>query len=100
MRQLYGARRATLIDSLRDEFGERIELHGAAAGMHVTMTLPDSLDDQEIAAGAAQQHLCLWPLSPHYMGEKRRSGLVLGFGSTAAEQIPAAVKRLSSLIFG
>jgi GntR family transcriptional regulator/MocR family aminotransferase len=97
MRQLYGSRRTTLIDCLRAEFGDRIELHGAAAGMHVTITLPDGLDDREMAARAAQQRLWLWPLSPHYMLEKGRSGFVLGFGSTSAEQIPAAVKRMRSV---
>jgi GntR family transcriptional regulator/MocR family aminotransferase len=98
MRQLYGARRATLINCLRAEFGDQIELHGAAAGMHVTMTLPEGFDDREIAGRAAQERLWLWPLSPNYMGNKRRNGFVLGFASTAAEHIPAAVKRMRSVI--
>jgi GntR family transcriptional regulator/MocR family aminotransferase len=98
MRQLYAVRRATLIDCLRAEFGDQIELHGAAAGMHVTITLPEGLDDREITDRAAQERLWLWPISPYYMGKERRSGFVLGFGSTATEHIPAAVKRMRSVI--
>ena len=100
MRQLYGARRATLIDCLQAEFGEQIELHGTAAGMHVTVTLREGLDDHEIATRAAHERLWLLPLSPCYARKKQRCGFVLGFGSTAAEHIPAAVKRMRSFIPG
>ncbi len=100
MRRLYGARRATLVNCLRQEFGDRIQLHGTPAGMHVTITLPDGHNDVEIAARAAQERLWFLPLSPSYMGDKKRCGFVLGFGSTAAEQIPAAVKRMQAVIFG
>jgi GntR family transcriptional regulator/MocR family aminotransferase len=98
MRRLYGARRTTLVSCLGEEFGDRIQLHGAPAGMHVTITLPEGLDDQEMAARAAQERLWLLPLSPSYMGESKRNGFILGFGSTASELIPAAVKRMRAVI--
>jgi GntR family transcriptional regulator/MocR family aminotransferase len=100
MRQVYSARRSALIDCLHAECGDKLPVHGAAAGMHVTVTLPDGFDDQAIAARAACERLWLWPLSPSYAGKKCRNGFVLGFGSTANEQIPAAVKRLRSIVFG
>ena len=100
MRQIYSARRSALIDCLDAEFGNMLPVHGAAAGMHVTVTLPEGFDDEEIAARAACDRLWLLPLSPTYAGEKRRNGFVLGFGSTAIEQIPAAVKRLRTVILG
>ncbi|MGA2252545.1 PLP-dependent aminotransferase family protein [Terracidiphilus sp.] len=100
MRQVYSARRAMLIDCLRTEFGDKLQVHGSAAGMHVTVTLPEGFDDLEIAARTIQQRLWLWPLSPYYLGKQRRSGFVLGFGSTAEEQIPTAVKRMRSVILG
>jgi GntR family transcriptional regulator / MocR family aminotransferase len=101
MRRIYGERRAKLIECLRTEFGEGLQVHGSAAGMHVAFTLPDGFDDIACAAQAARERMWLWPLSPHYYSaKKRRSGFVLGFGSTPAEQIPLAVKRLRSLIVG
>jgi DNA-binding transcriptional MocR family regulator len=42
----------------------------------------------------------LWPLSRYYKGKNARHGFVLGFGSTPAEHIPSAVKRLHALILG
>ncbi len=100
MRQVYGARRSTLIDCLQAEFGGMLPVHGAAAGMHVTVTLPEGFDDRAIAARAARERLWLLPLSPTYAGGKPRNGFILGFGSIANEQIPSAVKRMRSIIFG
>jgi GntR family transcriptional regulator/MocR family aminotransferase len=92
MRQLYGERRKVLIESLQKEFGEMVEVHGAEAGMHLTVTIPGGFSDREIAAKAAAERLWLWPLSPTYFGKKPRQGFVLGFGSTPAERIPRAVR--------
>ena len=100
MRQIYGKRRAKLTDSLQTEFGDGIHIHGSAAGMHVAITLPDGFDDVACAARAARERMWLWPLSPYYSGKLRRSGFVLGFGSTPLEQIPSAVKRMRSLMLG
>jgi GntR family transcriptional regulator/MocR family aminotransferase len=97
MRQLYGERRAVLVNSLRNEFGNMVEMHGAAAGMHLAITLQKGTRDRDIAARAAQERLWLWPLSPSYLGETARQGFVLGFGSTSAAQIPRAVGRLKAL---
>jgi GntR family transcriptional regulator/MocR family aminotransferase len=98
MRQIYSSRRMALIESIQKVFGDRLEIHGAAAGMHVTVTLPSGLDDGEIAARAARERLWLWPLSPCYVGKRRKQGFVLGYGSTPEGQIHAAVKRFHSIV--
>jgi GntR family transcriptional regulator / MocR family aminotransferase len=97
-RALYNERRTVLVESLREAFGDRLKLHGAEAGMHVTVTLPDGFSDVEVATKAAKEKLWLWPLSPSYLGEKRRQGLVMGFGSTPTDQIQAAVGHLQKLL--
>src|SRR5215469_3502144 len=68
MRQIYSARRSTLIDCLHTEFGNMLPVHGAAAVMHFTVTLPEGFDDHEIAARAVCDRLWLLPLSPTYAG--------------------------------
>jgi GntR family transcriptional regulator/MocR family aminotransferase len=97
MRQLYSERRTVLAESLRKEFGAMAEVHGAEAGMHLTITLPKGIRDREIAARAAQERLWLNPLSPSYMGDGVKQGFILGFGSTPADQIPRAVARMKAL---
>jgi GntR family transcriptional regulator / MocR family aminotransferase len=97
MRQLYSERRTQLVESLRGEFGGTVEMHGAEAGMHLTVTLPNGLNDREIAARAALERLWVLPLSPCYVEQPARHGFILGFGSTPVEQIPRAAARLKAL---
>jgi GntR family transcriptional regulator/MocR family aminotransferase len=42
MRSLYKARRAALVESLHAEFGDFLTIHGSEAGMHLTVTIPES----------------------------------------------------------
>jgi GntR family transcriptional regulator/MocR family aminotransferase len=87
-----------LIRSLQQEFGDKVQVHGAEAGMHLTITLPEGLNDVEIVAKAASERLWLLPLSTAYSGADIRHGLFLGFGSTPVDQIPSAVRRLRDVI--
>jgi GntR family transcriptional regulator/MocR family aminotransferase len=98
MRQLYGERRTVLVESLRNEAGIDLEVQGAEAGMHLTVTLPAGISDVEIAAKAARDRLWLWPLSPSYFSEQPRQGFILGFGSTPTNQISKAVRSLRAAI--
>lgn len=98
MRSLYGRRREVLIQSLHADFGDMLEEHGAEAGMHVAVTLPEGYRDTEICAAAAEARLYVSPLSPSYIERAPRQGFILGFGSTPVEQIPDAVHALKPLL--
>lgn len=98
MRTLYKARRTALVESLRAEFGDALQIQGAEAGMHLTVTLPEGFNDKEIAARAAKDKLWLWPLSLCYFGDKPRQGFILGFGNTPEDQMPQAVRRMRAAI--
>jgi GntR family transcriptional regulator/MocR family aminotransferase len=98
MRALYNERRAKLVDSIREVFGDRLEVQGAEAGMHMTVTLPQGFNDVEIATRAAKEKLWLWPLSTTYLSETPRHGFILGFGSTQADRIPQEVLRLRNVV--
>jgi GntR family transcriptional regulator/MocR family aminotransferase len=100
MRRIYGERRNILVESIHAEFGDFLQVHGASAGMHVSVTLPQGFNDEEICDRAAEQKLMLWPLSPYYAGKNPRHGFVLGYGSTPTEQISTAVRRLRSIVLG
>jgi len=98
MRVLYGERRSALVESISRELGSLVEVLGGDAGMHLVVTLPKGSRDVEIAKRAAAQNLWMWPLSRSYMGVVSRSGLILGFGSTAVEEIPRALRKLRNLL--
>ncbi len=69
MRALYKGRRTALVEYLRAELGDFLQIQGSEAGMHLTVTLPPTfkggaISDVAIATRAAQEKLWLWPLSP------------------------------------
>ncbi len=97
MRLLYAERRSALIESIRNELGSVAEIAGAQAGMHLCVILK-GIADREVAARAARQNLCLVPLSPFYVGNAPQQGFILGFGSTAVEEIPDAVRKLRGVL--
>jgi GntR family transcriptional regulator / MocR family aminotransferase len=100
MRALYHERRTALVESIEKEFEGEVEILGAQAGMHLVAALPEDREwnDIEIAtAAAAAKRVWLWPLSPAYLGEKKRQGFILGFGNVAAEQIAGAVRVMRSV---
>jgi GntR family transcriptional regulator/MocR family aminotransferase len=97
MRSIYGERRSTLIQCIREELGTAAELPGGQAGLHLSVILK-GISDREIAAHASRQNLSLMPLSPFYASKAARQGFVLGFGSTPVQKIPAAVHRLRMVL--
>jgi GntR family transcriptional regulator/MocR family aminotransferase len=92
--KLYRERRSVLVEALRSELGDGVEVLGAQAGLHLVVTLPAAVDDHEVAARAAREGLRVMPLSWCFLGPQRRPGLVLGYGDTRVEEIPNAVRRL------
>jgi GntR family transcriptional regulator / MocR family aminotransferase len=97
MRLLYGERRSVLIDCIFKDLGSAVEVTGGEAGMHVSVTL-HGINDCEIAERAARQNLWLVPLSTSYLGKATRQGFILGFGSTAVEEMPNAVRKLRTVL--
>jgi GntR family transcriptional regulator/MocR family aminotransferase len=98
MRVLYGERRSVLVECIRKEFGSMVEVLGGEAGMHLVLTLPEGHRDREISQRAAARNFWLLPLSPAYAAAVSRQGLILGYGSTASEEIPGAVSKLRDLL--
>jgi GntR family transcriptional regulator/MocR family aminotransferase len=98
MRQIYAERRDVLVNCIHEQAGRLLEMQGAEAGLHLTVTLKGALRDVPICTAAALQKLWLWPLSPTYIGPNPRHGFILGFAGTTSSEIPDGVKRLREVI--
>lgn len=76
-------------------------VHGAAAGLHLTVTLDppgaDAADDRAIAAAALAAGVKVQPLSWHRIAPGP-AGLVLGYAATPAGQIEEGVAALAAVI--
>jgi GntR family transcriptional regulator/MocR family aminotransferase len=98
MRVLYMERNKVLVDELQKNLAEFVTVEFADAGMHlVAELLPDS-DDDKLSQTASKAGVITVPLSPHYLGKKKKQGLVLGYGGTDALQISEGVRRLKSAL--
>lgn len=96
MRLLYRERRNALVENIEKEFGGRAKVTGEQAGMHLCMVM-DGIADREVVDRAARTGLWLVPLSSSYI-QKARQGFVLGFGSTPANEMAKAVRKLTAQV--
>jgi len=99
MRLVYAERRNALIESLQQQLGSMVKMTGIETGMHFSVVM-NEVSDREVSARAARQNLWLVPLSAFYLGKAAQQGFILGFGSTRAEEIAGAVRKLRKLVRG
>lgn len=72
-------------------------VHGAAAGLHLTITLDDdALDDTELATAALRRGVKVQPLSWHRQ-ETGPPGLVLGYAANPPTALTEAVAHLAAV---
>ncbi|WP_460525021.1 MocR-like pyridoxine biosynthesis transcription factor PdxR [Flindersiella endophytica] len=96
-RQAYRRRRDRLIEGLAGRLPRGFELRGAAAGLHVLLTLPPGADDVALARAAAAAGIGVRPLSPMALREPA-PGLLLGYGRLGEARIGPAVAALAGVL--
>lgn len=94
MAPIYRQRQAVLRRELRAGFGVSAELLGGAAGLHLTLLLPDGPKDSEIIRQAEELGVTARALSEYGTPTQHLNGLVLGYGMAEEKRIPELVARL------
>jgi GntR family transcriptional regulator/MocR family aminotransferase len=89
LRQRYRARRDVLVAAINRHL-PGWEIGGAAAGLHLVLTVPG--DDTRLAETAARKGIRLSTLDTYQTSRGGRSGLVLGYGNIADREIAPAVR--------
>lgn len=99
-RARYAARRAALLEALAAHLGDRAEVVGANAGVHLLVWLPgvtpgalDRLVRRAAAAGVG-----VYPIAPYYLRPPGRAGLLLGYAALGEAEIRAGIRRLASVL--
>jgi GntR family transcriptional regulator/MocR family aminotransferase len=100
MRVLYAARRRIMLDALAQALGDRIDVIGAEAGLHIVVYLrglgPEAVP--ELVKRAAAGGVGIYPMAPYYMIPPRRAGLILGYASLNERDIRAGVHALAEIL--
>jgi GntR family transcriptional regulator / MocR family aminotransferase len=98
MRMLYLERRTALVEAIRNQMGDKLEVIGTEAGMHLVALLPAGVSDVALAKRAAEMGISAMPLSSCYLKPPARGGLILGYGGTDAKQIQDGMRKIRMLI--
>ncbi|MFI5710919.1 PLP-dependent aminotransferase family protein [Kribbella sp. NPDC051620] len=89
VRRRHRARRDAMIDAISNHL-PTATVHGAAAGLHLTITFPDTLDDIALASAALARGVKTQPLSWHHQ-HPRSPGLVLGYAARTPTELTEAI---------
>ena len=74
-------------------------MRGLAAGFHAVARLPDGLDEEAVAAAAAERSIGLYPMSRYRWSEDPRPPeLVLGFGDLSEPAIERGIATIADLL--
>ena len=97
-----GERRRTLIEALREQLGERVEIAGGNAGVHLLVWLNDVAPARlpALIEHAAASGVGLYPITPYYRTPPRRAGLMFGYASLSVTDIRAGIRRLAQCLHG
>jgi GntR family transcriptional regulator/MocR family aminotransferase len=92
----HAARRAALIDALERELGERAQVQGANAGVHVLVRLPErpARDVRRLREACRARGVGVYPAAPFYARPPARAKLLLGYAALREPQIRSGVRRL------
>ncbi|WP_264936821.1 PLP-dependent aminotransferase family protein [Streptomyces sp. A012304] len=96
LRGRHRRRRDAMIHALTGRLPGAV-VHGAAAGLHLTVTYAPDVPDTELAAAALARGVKVQPLSWHRQ-RPGRPGLVLGYAATPAGVIPDGVASIGEAL--
>ncbi len=102
LRREYASRREAMLRALQDALPEdfaarRISVVSGARGVHLTLALPDDVDDRAVARAAIARGVTAIPLSVYTLRVHWR-GLVLSFAATPVAQIAPLVATLAPVL--
>ncbi|WP_407155836.1 PLP-dependent aminotransferase family protein [Bradyrhizobium sp. STM 3557] len=105
VRRHNGERRQALLDALRRRFGDRIQIDGAAAGLHVVVWFRDLAQTSEAALieAARDKRIGIYPVSPLFDKARRDQrpdvvGLVMGYAALDRRQIERGCQLLAQVV--
>lgn len=99
MRALYEERHQTLLKALKEHFGDRIQILGDDAGMHVLVRLNLGLDRDQILERSQDFSLELVSTNPFYIEEPPAvPEFLVGFTNYTPAEIRTAVEKLASAL--
>lgn len=100
MRRLYKQKHQRMLEMIERYFSDKVEVISQAAGLHITLKWRGYVNEQQWTRLAQDQGIVIRPLSYYEHGgqyQRDWSGVVLGYGNVALNDIEKHIQRLAEL---
>jgi GntR family transcriptional regulator/MocR family aminotransferase len=98
VRRRNAARRTALLDSIQAHLGNRVEVTGDGAGAHVVLWPKRHVTEHSVIADAASRGVGVYGISPYFMKQRCRPGLLLGYSRMREAEIREGIRRLANVM--
>ena len=98
MRQLYGERRAALVQALRECLPGTLDIDLQPGGMHLVARLPHDTDDMKLVSGLIKRGLGPSPLSAWGVASPYAPGLLISFTNVDVRKARAVAQQLADAL--
>lgn len=97
----YRKKRNELIRCLKQTFGSRVRITGAATGLHLVASFEDADFNSELMERIHRAGIEIAPVKKHLLADEDhyKNALVFGYGNTKIDEIQDAITRLFSIIY-
>jgi GntR family transcriptional regulator/MocR family aminotransferase len=94
------ARRKALVSALREQFGDRVEICGANAGLHVFAWVKGKSNGpiRDASERAEKAGVGLYTADPFYAKPPDRTGVLLGYAALRERDIREGIRRLAAAL--
>jgi GntR family transcriptional regulator / MocR family aminotransferase len=98
MRGVYGARREIIIETVKRQFGDYLEVVPSIAGLHITAVAREISAEEikVIVEKASEAGVEVQELAPLTVAPSSRAGILLGYGAIPTADIGEGLRRLRS----
>ncbi|NEO84567.1 MAG: PLP-dependent aminotransferase family protein [Spirulina sp. SIO3F2] len=98
MRQRYDLRRQVLVRALEAEFGDRVTILGANAGIHLMAKFATSLPDALVIQRAAQVDVGMISAQGYCLGKPKGGEFIFGYSQLNEVQIEQGIQKLARVL--
>ncbi|HTV60481.1 MAG TPA: PLP-dependent aminotransferase family protein [Verrucomicrobiae bacterium] len=92
------ARRAALLESIREHLKDRVEVTGDGAGTHIVVWPNKRIAEKSVINRAASRGVGVYGIAGYYLARASRTGLMLGYSRLRENEIREGIRRLSELL--
>jgi DNA-binding transcriptional MocR family regulator len=97
--EIYGERRNFMLNALETHFPPNVHWTRPEGGMFLWVTLPESLNAQEVLKKAVERKVALVPGGPFHATGGGENTMRLNFSNASPEKIQEGISRLGQVLY-